>query len=437
MAEPEKRGFFSRLIGRRGAPNEAPPADEAATPPADEAAQSATETDREGSPGGDPTLEAVTPPLPAAPAEPLSTTEASEAAPAADVRPDEGPPAPAVVSDEPPAATAEPAAPEPAISEPAVPEPASVEAAPAPRGFLARLKEGLARSSAALGQSLGGLLTRRKLDAATLEELEDALIEADLGVDAAMAVIDRLRAGRYEKGIGEEELRSILAEEIELRLAPVARPLVIDPARKPHVVLVIGVNGSGKTTTIGKIAARLTREGKRVMLAAGDTFRAAAIEQLKIWGERTGAPVVARPIGADAAGLVFDAMAAARAEGRDVLLVDTAGRLQNRGELMAELEKVVRVIRKQDPTAPHDVLLVLDATTGQNALQQVEIFRKVAGVTGLAMTKLDGTARGGILVAIAAKHDLPVHFVGVGEGVDDLSPFDAGDFARAIAGFGR
>ena len=229
-------------------------------------------------------------------------------------------------------------------------------------------------------------------------------------------------------------MKEVLAAEIAMVLAPVAQPLAIDPALKPHVVLVVGVNGTGKTTTIGKLTAKLRAEGKSVMLAAGDTFRAAAIEQLKIWGERTGATVVSGAQGADAAGLAFDALERARRDGADVLLIDTAGRLQNKDALMAELEKIIRVIRKLDPTAPHSVLLTLDATTGQNAVNQVEIFGRRAGVTGLVMTKLDGTARGGILVAIAARYGLPVHFIGVGEGVDDLEPFAAEDFARALAG---
>ena len=248
-----------------------------------------------------------------------------------------------------------------------------------------------------------------------------------------MRIVEALGKGRYEKGIAPEDVRAVLASEVESVLAPVARPLVIDAARKPHVVLVVGVNGTGKTTTIGKLANQLKHEGRKVMLAAGDTFRAAAIEQLKIWGERTGAPVVARDVGADAAGLAFDALKAAKEGGYDVLLMDTAGRLQNKQALMDELEKVIRVIRKLDPTAPHDVVLVLDATTGQNALNQVEVFRDKAGVTGLVMTKLDGTARGGILVAISAKYKIPVHAIGVGEAVDDLQAFDAAEFARAIA----
>ena len=249
-----------------------------------------------------------------------------------------------------------------------------------------------------------------------------------------MAITEALSEGRYNKEISEEEVKAVLAGEVERRLAPVAQPLAIDPAHHPHVVLVVGVNGTGKTTTIGKLTAKLRAEGKSVMLAAGDTFRAAAVEQLKIWGGRTGAHVVARDTGADAAGLVFDALTEAKNRNADVLLIDTAGRLQNKDELMAELEKIVRVIRKIEPDAPHSVLLTLDATTGQNALNQVEIFGKRAGVTGLVMTKLDGTARGGILVAIAAKYGLPVHFIGVGEGIDDLEPFEAAEFAQALAG---
>ena len=263
-------------------------------------------------------------------------------------------------------------------------------------------------------------MSKRKLDAATLEELENELIRADLGPEIAGRIAAALGEGRFEKAIAPDEVKAVLAGEIEKVLAPVAKPLEI--TARPFVILVAGVNGSGKTTTIGKLAAKFRAEGKTVMLVAGDTFRAAAIDQLKIWGERTGATVMAREPGADAAGLAFDALGAAKAQGIDVVLVDTAGRLQNRAELMSELEKMVRVMRKVEPAAPHAVLLVLDATVGQNALNQVEIFGKIAGVTGLVMTKLDGTARGGILVAIAAKFGLPVHFIGVGEGVDDLGP---------------
>jgi fused signal recognition particle receptor len=302
------------------------------------------------------------------------------------------------------------------------------------RNWWQRLSGGLRRTSASLGGALSDLVTKRKLDAAMLEEIEETLIRADLGVAVAARIAQAVGENRHDKDVSPDDVKAIFAAEIEKVLAPVAQPLAIDSAKKPFVILVIGVNGSGKTTTIGKLAAKLHGEGRKVMLAAGDTFRAAAIDQLKIWGKRIGANVIAREPGSDAAGLVFDAIAAAKKENADVLLIDTAGRLQNRTELMSELEKVVRVIKKAEPGAPHAVLLVLDATVGQNALSQVEIFEKVAGVTGLVMTKLDGTARGGILVAIAEKFHLPVHFIGVGEGVEDLEPFTARDFARAVAG---
>ena len=297
-----------------------------------------------------------------------------------------------------------------------------------------RLSGGLKRTSASIGTAISDLVSKRKLDGATLEELEELLIRADLGVDTAARIAAAIGEGRYDKQVTDAEVKTILAAEVEKVLTPVAKPLAIDASAKPFVILVVGVNGSGKTTTIGKLAARFRHEGRSVMLAVGDTFRAAAIEQLKIWGGRTGAKVVAREQGADAAGLAFDALTAAKQEGVDVLLVDTAGRLQNKTELMSELEKVVRVMKKVEARAPHAVLLVLDATVGQNALSQAAEFTRIAGVTGLVMTKLDGTARGGILVALAAKHKLPVHFIGVGEGVDDLSDFAAKDFANAIAG---
>jgi fused signal recognition particle receptor len=297
-----------------------------------------------------------------------------------------------------------------------------------------RLSGGLRRTSASLGGAMSDLVTKRKLDNAMIEELEEALIRADLGVAVASRIAAAVGEGRYDKEVSPDDVKTIFATEIEKVLTPVAMPLAIDAAKKPFVILVIGVNGSGKTTTIGKLAAKLRQDGRKVMLAAGDTFRAAAIEQLKIWGERVGANVIAREPGSDSASLAFEAVTAAKTENADVLLIDTAGRLQNHAELMNELEKVVRVIGKAEPGAPHAVLLVLDATVGQNALSQVEIFTKAAGVTGLAMTKLDGTARGGILVAIAEKFRLPVHFIGVGEGVEDLEPFTARDFARAVAG---
>ncbi|KQU74298.1 signal recognition particle-docking protein FtsY [Aminobacter sp. DSM 101952] len=308
-------------------------------------------------------------------------------------------------------------------------------AAPAPRqSWFQRLRQGLSRSSKELSGNIAGIFTKRKLDEDTLQDLEDVLIRADLGVETALRVTDALASSRYGKDVSDHEVRSIMAVEVEKVLKPVALPLELDLTHKPHVILVVGVNGTGKTTTIGKLAAKLTEPGLSVMLAAGDTFRAAAIEQLKIWGERTKSPVIATKLGADAAGLAYDAFEQAREAGSDVLIIDTAGRLQNKAELMAELEKIVRVLGKLDPEAPHTVLQTVDATTGQNALNQVEIFRNIAGVNGLVMTKLDGTARGGILVAIAAKHKLPVYFIGVGEQVDDLEPFSASDFAKAIAG---
>jgi fused signal recognition particle receptor len=297
-----------------------------------------------------------------------------------------------------------------------------------------RLAGGLKRSSSALGGAISGLVTKRRLDDETIAGIEDVLIRADLGVETAGRIADALGESRHDADISPDEIKAVVAAEIEKVLAGVAEPLQIDAAKKPFVVLVVGVNGSGKTTTIGKLAAKLRAEGRSVMLAAGDTFRAAAIDQLRIWAERTATDFVAREAGADAAGLVFDALAVAKERGTDVLLIDTAGRLQNRTELMGELEKIVRVMKKLDAAAPHAVVLVLDATVGQNALSQVEIFKRSVAVTGLAMTKLDGTARGGILVAIAARFKVPVHFIGVGESVDDLAPFSAHDFACAIAG---
>lgn len=330
-----------------------------------------------------------------------------------------------------PPVTAEPMAPVPPVApRPAAPE---VEPPPVKVGWFQRLKSGLSKTSSKLTDGITSVFTKRKLDAATLDDLEDLLIQADLGLETSERIASVLKKTRYDKAITPEEVRQVLAAEVQGVLAPVARPLVLDTSRKPHVILFVGVNGTGKTTTIGKLAAKYGREGSKVVIAAGDTFRAAAVAQLKVWGERAGAPVVTRPEGADAAGLAFDALTEAKAAGADILLIDTAGRLQNKAALMDELEKVVRVIKKVDSTAPHDVVLVLDATTGQNALNQVDVFRDRAGVTGLVMTKLDGTARGGILVAISAKFGLPIHAIGVGEGIDDLQPFDAGDFARAIA----
>jgi fused signal recognition particle receptor len=333
-----------------------------------------------------------------------------------------------------------PAADEPVILRPGVDEDESDVLAPeveVPReaiGWFARLRKGLSRTSEKLGSGITDLFTKSKFDSATLDELEDLLIQADLGVDTSMRISQEVGRRRHERGLDEDGVRQVVAGEVEKALAPVAQPLVIDETKKPFVILMAGVNGSGKTTTIGKLAQKFRDEGRKVMLAAGDTFRAAAVEQLNVWAERTGSPIVTKEIGADASGLAYEAVEKAKAAGVDILLIDTAGRLQNRTELMNELEKVVRVIRKVDDTAPHAVLLVLDATVGQNALSQVELFQKTAGITGLVMTKLDGTARGGILVAVAEKFGLPIHFIGVGEGTEDLQDFDAAGFAKALTG---
>ena len=312
--------------------------------------------------------------------------------------------------------------------------PAATPPAARPEGWFRRLSQGLSRSSETLGAGIAGIFTKRRLDAETVSELEDILIAADLGPAAAAKLASAVAQDRYDREIGPQEVRTLLASEIEAVLAPVEKPLVFDDARRPFVILVVGVNGSGKTTTIGKLGALARAEGYSVMLAACDTFRAAAIDQLRVWGERIGADVMARPPGSDAAGLAFDALELARQKDTDVLIVDTAGRLQNKADLMGELEKIIRVLRKVEPTAPHATLLVLDATTGQNALGQVDVFMRIAGVTGLVMTKLDGTARGGILVAMAERFGLPVHAIGVGEHVEDLQPFEARAFARAIVG---
>ncbi|MCK7614380.1 signal recognition particle-docking protein FtsY [Roseibium sediminicola] len=422
----KKRGFLGRLFGgKETAESQAEPAPETTSETvAEESASEEVQTD-------DPSVDVEMEVQPVAsmnePPRPMQLDAAQGLGQTMSSVPSPVPPAAEIL----PTDVSLEAESDPVIEPPAEPEPAQEEPK---QSWFQRLKNGLSRSSASLTEGISSIFTKRKLDASMLEELEDILIQADLGVDTAMAITERLSDGRYDKEISPEEVRAILSEEVEKVLEPVAKPLDLAAGHKPHVVLMVGVNGTGKTTTIGKLSQKLRSEGRSVMLAAGDTFRAAAVEQLKIWGERTGAEVIARDTGADAAGLAFDAMKEARDKAVDVLLIDTAGRLQNKAELMDELEKVIRVIKKHDPDAPHTVLLTLDATTGQNALNQVEIFGKVAGVTGLVMTKLDGTARGGILVAIAAKHGLPVHFIGVGEGVADLEPFSAKDFASAIAG---
>lgn len=302
------------------------------------------------------------------------------------------------------------------------------------KGWLSRLRAGLGKSSDKLTGAIGGLFTGRKLDQAALEELEEALIVADMGPATAAKLANAIAKNRFDKEVTDDEVRGALADEIATILEPVAQPLEIDTALKPHVILVCGVNGSGKTTTIGKLANRFRGEGKSVMLVAGDTFRAAAVEQLQIWGERNDCPVIAGAHGADAAGLAFGALEQARAQNTDVMLIDTAGRLQNRKDLMAELEKIIRVLKKQDESAPHTTLLVMDSTIGQNAHSQVETFKEMVNVSGLVMTKLDGSARGGVVVALAEKFGLPVHAVGVGEGIDDLRPFEAKAFARSLLG---
>lgn len=319
--------------------------------------------------------------------------------------------------------------------EPDAPELQSdLEKEPEKKGWLSRLREGLSKSTRRVTESITGLFTKKKLDQQTLDELEDALIQADLGVAVAARLVEKLGKERFGKEVTNEEVRADFAEDIAEILQPVAMPLTIDPARQPHVVLVVGVNGSGKTTTIAKLANLYKGEGRKVMLAAGDTFRAAAVEQLKVWGDRAGVPVVSKNTGADAAGLAYEALEKARAEQCDVLLIDTAGRLHNKANLMDELAKIVRVVRKLDPEAPHSCLLVLDATTGQNAHAQVETFRTMSPVDALVLTKLDGSAKGGVLVALAEKFKLPVVAIGVGEGIDDLRPFEARAFARSLMG---
>lgn len=301
-------------------------------------------------------------------------------------------------------------------------------------GWFDRLKAGLGRTSEKLTGGITDLFRGRKVDETTLQELEDLLITGDLGVSVAARLSDSLRKTRFDKDADPAEIAAALAGEIAEILAPVAVPLTVDPVQKPFVILVCGVNGSGKTTTIGKLASQFKAEGQSVMLAAGDTFRAAAIEQLKVWGERSSVPVVARDQGSDAASLAFEAIETAKREEVDVLMIDTAGRLQNKAGLMEELKKVVRVIKKQDETAPHATLLVMDSTVGQNAFSQVEAFKDMVDVTGLVMTKLDGTAKGGVVVGLAERFGLPVHAIGVGEGIDDLRPFTADDFAKSLMG---
>jgi fused signal recognition particle receptor len=329
-----------------------------------------------------------------------------------------------------PAPVAEPV---PVAEPPPEPAPESPGAAER-RGWLNRLRAGMARSSARLNDGINAIFNRRRLDDDALLELEELLIASDMGIGIAAEVTEELRRKRFNQEVSPEEVRSALAEQVIQLVDPVMKPLRLDHGKKPFVILVVGVNGSGKTTTIAKLAKQYRDAGHDVVLAAGDTFRAAGIEQLQIWGERTGCRVVMRPMGSDAAGLAYDAFEEARASASDILLIDTAGRLQNKGNLMAELQKIVRVLKKVDSSAPHSVLLVLDATTGQNAHSQAEIFRDMVGVTGIVMTKLDGTARGGVLVSLAEKYGIPIHAIGVGETADDLRPFEARAYARSLVG---
>jgi fused signal recognition particle receptor len=303
-----------------------------------------------------------------------------------------------------------------------------------PGSWLGRLRTGLSRSSTRLNEGINTIFLRRRLDAAALDELEELLIASDMGMGVAGEVVESLRRTRFNQEIAPEEVRAALAEEVIRLVEWVQKPLRIEPEKKPFVILVVGVNGSGKTTTIGKLAKQYRDAGKNVMLAAGDTFRAAAVEQLQIWGERAGCPVIARPTGSDAAGVAFEALERARAENADILLIDTAGRLHNKTDLMGELQKILRVLKKVDAQAPHAVLLVLDATVGQNAHQQAETFRAMVGVTGIVMTKLDGTAKGGVLVSLAEKYGIPIHAIGIGEGAEDLRPFEARAYARSLVG---
>ncbi len=373
---------------------------DAAAPSAEPPAQAPVDPAPEPAPRPEPV---APPPTPGAPAAPVT------------------PPAPAVPEQRPAAAApTTPATPAPAARP--TPRPAAAAPSPAKPGLLGRIFGSGAAAA-----------PRRELDDAMLERLEELLIQADMGVETALRVTANIAEGRMGRKLSVPEIKDLLAAEITRIMEPVARPMPLYP-KKPQVVLVVGVNGSGKTTTIGKLASQFRAAGKSVVIAAGDTFRAAAVEQLQIWGDRAGVPVMTAPQGTDPASLAFDAMEKASRDGADLLLIDTAGRLQNRQDLMEELSKIVRVIRKKDPEAPHNTLLVLDATTGQNALRQVEIFRNIADVSGLVMTKLDGTARGGVLVALADRFGLPIHAIGVGEQIDDLAPFDPEEFARALTG---
>ncbi len=455
-SSPERWGWLRWHLPEESLPEEEPPTvGELPAPPPEE-----TEL---RSPEPAPAVEEAAPPAPEIPDTPLPPVEA-EATPATpqpegwgwlrwrqipqEPLPEQPPPAVEEPPSEPleetelrspePAPAVEemaPLAPEiPDTPMPMEPEPAAPPESTEGRGWFARLRAGLSRSSARLNDGINTIFLRRRLDDEALEELEELLISSDMGVGVAGEVTESLRRTRFNQEVAPEEVRAALVEQVVRLIEPVTRPLRIDRQRKPFVILVIGVNGSGKTTTIAKLAKQYRDQGMQVVLAAGDTFRAAAVEQLQIWGERTGCAVVTRPAGADAAGLAYDALVQAQREDADILLIDTAGRLQNKADLMGELQKIVRVLKKVDPDAPHSVLLVLDATTGQNAHAQAEIFRDMVGVTGIVMTKLDGTARGGVLVSLAEKYGIPIHAIGVGETADDLRPFEARAYARSLVG---
>lgn len=425
----KKPGFFKRLLGALTSKKEEPEEDK---PKKAQAKKAPAKKAKPKKPAAKkPAAKTAKKPEKKATKAPAKKPAAKK--PAAKARPKkkkeaEAPPPEDVVADAAPEPEPQPE-PEPVVE----PEP-EPEDPPQKRGWFARLKDGLSKTSNRLTENITAIFTKRKLDDQMLQELEDALIQADLGVEMAMRITEEVARGRFDKEIAPEEVRAVLGAEVAAVLEPMAQPLKLDAKNTPHVILVTGVNGTGKTTTIGKLANQFASDGKRVVIAAGDTFRAAAIEQLQIWGERTNTPVVAGKVGADAAGLAYDALQQAQEQGADVLLIDTAGRLQNKAYLMDELAKIVRVLKKLDDSAPHSVLLILDATTGQNAVEQARVFTEIAGVTGIIMTKLDGTARGGILVAIAERFALPIHAIGVGETVDDLQPFDAYEFASAIAG---
>lgn len=480
--EPKKKGWLGRLVSGlsrssdkiKGGiddvierapvePAESEAAHEAVEPPSDNAHGGVATAVPE--PAVEPPVETVPPAAPPAQATPEPVHEPTPLSEPAHEPADRREPTQGPESAEEPPARAEPTGPLERAPEPEAPPPAAkqsnaVETAapqrveapepvpPAPAREEEKAKPASAEADkpdrATVQKRSGGLIgriarlvTRRKLDDAALEEIEDVLIMGDLGPSAAAKLTANLAKSKFDKAVSSEEIREALADDIAGILAPIAQPLELDASRKPHVVLVVGVNGSGKTTTIGKLAKLYVDDGRTVSLAAGDTFRAAAVEQLQIWGERTGAPVVARDTGADAAGLAYDALDAARGRGDEVLLIDTAGRLQNKADLMGELQKIVRVLRKIDESAPHSVLLVLDATVGQNAHSQVEVFREMAEVSGLVVTKLDGSAKGGVIVALAEKFGLPIHAIGVGEAAEDLRPFDARDFARGLMGLER